>query len=73
MDQATDNDPDYKQRPKAWRGVLEMICCYWELLLRENSRKESTLEGYITKKLRFTEYPQPGPSSGLLLSLVTFI
>ena len=73
MDQATDNDPDYEWRPMAWQAVLEMICCYLELLLRENSRKESALEGYITNKLRFTEDPQPGPSSGLVLSLVTFI
>jgi hypothetical protein len=58
---ATDNNPDYKRKFKAWRVVLEMICCYRELLLRNNSRKESTLEGYITKKLRFTEDPQPGP------------
>jgi hypothetical protein len=43
------------------------------MLLRENSRKESALESYIMKKLRFTENPQPGPSYGLLLSLVTFI
>jgi hypothetical protein len=74
-DRATDNDPDYKQKSKAWRGVLEKIYCYCELLLRENSNKKSTLEGYITNKLRFTEHPQPGPSSYLhvLLSLVTYI
>ena len=28
MDQATDIDPNYEWRSMAWRGDLEMICCY---------------------------------------------
>jgi len=38
-DQATVNDPDSKRRSKEWRGVLEMICSYRELLQERKLKK----------------------------------
>ena len=74
VDQAIYIDPNYEWRSTAWRGDTEMICCYWELLHeRKLKKRKSTLDAYITKKPKFIEDPQPGPSSGLQWRLVTFI
>jgi hypothetical protein len=71
MDQFIDNDPYWERRNKAKRGVLDMTSCYRELLSeRKLKKRQSTLDAYIKKKPRFTEEPQPSPSSKM--SLMTY-
>jgi hypothetical protein len=68
MDQLIDNDPDWERSNKAKRGVLNITSCYRELLReRKLKKRQSTFDAYIKKKPRFTEDPQPGPSSKMQL------
>jgi hypothetical protein len=74
MDHFIDNGPDYERNSKAKRGALEIIFCYLELIRERKLKKgQSTVDAYIMKKPRFTEDPQPVPSSAVQLGVVTFI
>lgn len=65
MDQFVENDPDYERSSKARQDIMESISCYQELLCERKRKKETTVDGNITKIPKMSRDPQSCSSSTL--------